>query len=263
MTLLKENVRMTKERGKIMYQDLTNYLTAQVPMIDLDSMIQHSKTGKCYFIQNHTIYYIKKTNLNDLIGEVLANNMKLRTVCFELFQNQNGDLWMAFPDFKQKNNTYYSPTKISSNLSENTLYLWKDGCRNQKNKEGFLDQIFKMFAIDIYMKQQNRISNVKIEKFDNGDINLAPLDDYSDSYWNQFVGYSNGFYNFSSLSDYHKMLACHPQFLEILKQIQTQSMTEILQNIEQQKGITIPSTMKDFYFRGEEISQKKLQKIMK
>lgn len=262
MTLLKENARMTKERGKNMYLDLTQCFTKKIPIIDFDQLMKRDEREKLYFSWNNTIYYAKRPNLNELIGEELAKEINIDTVYFEFFQNKNGEVWMASQDFRKENCNYYTPIEISSNLSENTFYLWKDICIDQENESKFLEHIFKMFAIDIYMKQQDRVSNIQIEKFDTGYIDLAPLYDYSNSSWNQFIGYANGLYTFSSLSDYQKMFGCYPQFLEILKQIQKKSMKKLLENIEETKEIIIPNSLKEIYLQREEISQKKLQKII-
>ena len=245
-----------------MYLDLSQSLTKQVPVVDFDRIMRYDTERNLYFIWDGTIYYAKRPNLNELLGEELAKEIYLDTVSFEFFQSKNGEFWMASKCFRKETCSYYSPIEISSDFSENTLYLWKDICLDSKNKDCFLEHVFKMFAIDIYMKQQDRVSNVKIEKFDTGYIDLATLYDFSNSSWNQFIGYSNGFYTFSSLSDYQKMFICYPQFLDILKQIQAKNMKFILEKIEEKKDIVLSPTIKDIYLKREEISQKKLQKII-
>lgn len=248
-----------------MYIDLKSCLINEVPIIDLDSIKKWNPLEKTYFSWNDDIYYIKRVNFNEFIGEELANQIDSKTVCFEIFQNVNGDIFMASKSFKKTNCTYYYPLDFVKMFPiSNHLENLKNICLDQNNYINLLNNIFKMFSIDIYMEQVDRFSNnIQIEQFDTGYTDLAPIYDYSTSAWDDNIMYHNCLYSFIDEDTYFEFYNIYPNFLEILKRIQKVNMSKVLENIENNKEILLPNKIKDIYLRREEISQKKLEKIIK
>ena len=242
--------------------NLKPYLTSEVDKVDLTELRRYDNNGKTYFEHYGSIYYPKAANLNELIGEQLATEIGLRTVDFELFENNNGEIFIASRSFNNPNSNYtYYTSSIDLTNNENDL---RDECIDENNYNQLLNNIFKMFAIDVYMGQKDRCYvNYPFEKYDSGYFALAPVHDYSDSSWDDDISYCCDLYDFNSKSSYDKLFNAHPNSLEIFKQVKEITMSKILKEIELNKGIKLPQEVIDIYLKREEISQKKLEKIIK
>lgn len=248
-----------------MYIDLKPCLTSRVDKIDLQSLKQYDSKGNVFFSCYDSIYYPKTTNLNELIGEELANQINLNTVSYKLFEDVNGEIFIASKSFIKPTCIYYNPLDFEKHFQiYNHLENWELICKDKENYECFLESIFKLFSIDIYMKQNDRWnSNIQIEKYDTGYVDLAPIYDYSESMWYESSCYHNTFHSFSHEWEYGIFFNRYPKLLETLKKIKKVEMQKVLENIEFQKDIVINTEIKDIYLRREEISQKKLEKIIK
>ena len=240
-------------------------LGCDVPTVDLDSIKKYDYQGNLYFLYENNIYYPKEVNLNEFIGEELANKMSLSTVSYKLFKNIYGEIFIASRNFRKSNYTYYHPSDFEEQFPiYNHLESWKSICQDKENYFFFLEAIFKLFSIDIYMKQNDRWnSNIQIEKSDTGYVNLAPVYDYSEASWYDSICYPNTLHSFYNEYDYEVFFNKYPNFLEFLKTIKKVEMSKIIENIQASKNIVIDSQIKDIYLRREEESQKKLEKIIK
>lgn len=114
------------------------------------------------------------------------------------------------------------------------------------------------------MNQQDRYNqNIQFQKNkENGNIDLAPIYDFSDSNWGESIVYFNDLHNFCIERDYYELFREYPTSLEIFQKIQNTDMNHILTVIEENKEIIIPTSSKDIYLKREEIAQKKLEKII-
>lgn len=247
-----------------MYVDLKSCLTNEVPIIDLNSIKKWNYIEKTYFMWNGDIYYAKRTNINEFIGEELANQINSKTACFEIFQNINGNIFIASKSFKKTTCTYYYPLDFVKKFPiSNHLENLENICLDKENYINFLNNIFKMFSIDIYMDQLDRFSNnIQFEQLNTGYTDLAPVYDYSIADWDSSIMYHNSLHSFSDEDSYFDFYTKYPNLLEFLKQIQIINMSKVLENIENNKGILLPDKIKDIYLKNEETTQKKLEKII-
>lgn len=246
-----------------MYIDLKDKLTSKIDKIDITVLKRYDTNGNTYFTLNDSNYYPKRFNLNELIGEELSKKIHLRTVEFELFEKANTEIIIASKSFLNKQSIYYYFEHIG-NANLKTLEILEKNCLDKENYIQFLNNIFKMFAVDIYMGQSDRcFVNVQLEEYDSGYLDLAPIYDYSNSDWDENIYYDNPFYYFENEDDYTKLFTAYPNSLEAIKKIKEVNLKKILTNIQEKKGIKIPQEVIDIYLKREEISQKKLEKIIK
>lgn len=246
-----------------MYINLRNCLTINPPKVDLSKLSYSDQFGNVCFNWADGTYYPKFFNLNELIGEQLAKKINHKTVEFKIFQDKNGECFIASKSCIKPCCSYYHPLDFKDICSKKDFDSWKDICLDEDNVTTFMNDIFGMFSVDTYMKQQDRSSNILIEKYDTGYIALFPLFDYSEADWYNSIRYNNIFYTFYTEDDYKELYTKYPYFLKSLKQIQKVDMQKNFEDIEFSKGILLPSNVKDIYLKREEISQKKLEKIIK
>lgn len=246
-----------------MYIDLKNCLTSPVIKIDYLELRRYIDGNPCFY-WNGSVYFSKTPNVNELIGEQLAKYIGVRTVNFDLFENiGNNVINIASKSFINPNSTYieYKESLNADNPRNNTL---RQMCIDDENYQNLMNNIFKMFAIDIYMGQKDRCYvNYKFEKYDTGYLDLAPLYDYTEAIWDSDIAYTCDLYDFYSKKSYANFFNTYPNSLEMIKKIKEVNLSEILRNIELCKGIKFPQEIIDVYLKREEISQKKLEKIIK
>ena len=180
--------------------DFESCLTRDCIKIDCDNLTKDS-FGNNIFYFDDTKYYYKRFNLNELIGEELATIINARTVNFNIFKIDNGaylDTVIASKDFKNPNSTYsymYDLYFLSTHSIDDLDDL-KDVCIDNFNYNYLLKNLFKMFAIDVYMGQDDRhYGNYQLELYDTKFIDLAHLYDYSVCRWDQAFRYNNCFSN--------------------------------------------------------------------
>lgn len=245
-----------------MYLDLKEHLTYSVPKINCSELKQYVNGTECFYF-NGSMYFPKPANLNELIGEALAKYMKIRTVNFNIFENTDtNNIFIASKTFINPNSKYINYDKRLDN-DINSINL-RSMCIDDDNYQNLLNNIFKMFAIDIYMGQQDRcFVNYKFEEYDTGYFDLAPLYDYSESIWNEDISYTSDLYDFYEKKVYDNFFTIYPNSLEMIKMIKVVDLRKILGNIEISKGIKLPQKIIDVYLKREEITQKKLEKIIK
>lgn len=229
--------------------------------------VTNDKNGNMIFLFNNYVYYPKSFNLNELIGEHLAEKDELRTVNFECFKYYNYSkeegIIIASKSFINPTSNYELCTKFYRS-SKFDLDILKKDCIDNDNFNKLLLNILKLTAIDVYMGQVDRSSvNTQFEIYDSSFLDLAPCYDYSDSYWDNDFSYENPFFSFKTQEDFEKLFSIYPQSLKLFKQKQNINLIEIIHDIEDTKGFKLSKSVFESYKRKEENSQKKLQKIIK
>jgi len=246
-----------------MYIDLKKYLVHPVPIIDYIELKQYTKGHESFYF-NGSIYFPKMTNLNELIGEELSKYMRLRTVNFDLFEKINtGEIFIASKSFINTNSTYIT-YRESLSINDSNNNSLRSTCIDENNYQQLLNNIFKMFAIDIYMGQKDRCYvNYQFEKYDTGYLDLAPIYDFTESAWDQDIAYTCDLYDFYFKSSYDEFFSIYPESLEMIKKIKDVDLKKIIEKMEINKGIKLTEEIIDVYLKREEITQKKLEKIIK
>lgn len=130
-------------------------------------------------------YYIKELcNYNEIIGELIANSLNLKSAHYEIGKYKKKLKYMT-KNFKEDGKEYLKIYETEFHNKDNILDLMDRDLRNE---------VLKMYALDIFMMQTDRCNiNVMFEK-ENGKLKLAPLYDYSCAYleiYNNFIAYRN------------------------------------------------------------------------
>lgn len=241
--------------------------TNNYPTINFFNLIRKDNSYSNIFLYENSLYYFKRFNLNEFIGEVIAERLNIRTVNYDLFEYKSSfgsEIVVASKNFVNPTSSYSFAVADYSATINNFLEYYKDKCIDEDNFFRFSEHIIKMFVIDIYMGQHDRHEgNCQIEKYDTGYIDLAPLYDYSNSCFDENIVYENPFYTFSNENSYIEFFEKFPNCIKLLNKVKNYNLIDIIKYIEETKGFKLSDIIIEEYKRKEEITQKKLQKIIK
>ena len=224
--------------------------------------------------------YTKMFSIEELIGEIICQEMNIPSVHFEFLKTKENSIVLASRDFYKDGYYYKYPLDmvddafdfddedtelVEDELMVDYLDFFKNQCISKENEEVLLKQIFKMFSIDTYMRQQDRVNcNVQLEINSKTNwIELAPLYDLEYSFRkssSDFI-YRNPFYGME-LENYKFLLTQYPEFKIQLENIRKLNMNLLLQKVESFFQINLPKYAYDYFYEEEETSQKLLHKIL-
>ena len=123
-----------------------------------------------------------------------------------------------------------------------------------------------MMALDVYMSQWDRGGNVYYEFDPDGNIHLAPMFDYEssmDKYDAKDITYTSDFFQLLSIDDYHETMVRFPQFKKMLESYLSVDLESQLRSMARNRHFNLSAIDLDSYKRYEEVTQKKLEKILK
>ena len=215
--------------------------------------------------------YFKCFNINELIGSKIAKEINLRTVDYYIAKSEFNDIILSSPSFKRMGYVYldhnsFLSYKLRRDNFENHIEFYLSECINDANREEFLDDFFKLLALDTYMMQKDRCGcNLTFEINEiNKYLRLAPIYDYEQSFERSIDNFfcRNPLWDFMGFTEYSILMDQYPIFREKLKEIQEISLKSIIENIELEKHIIIPDNIKEYYENEEKNSLKLLQKIL-
>lgn len=219
-----------------------------------------SSAEVCFSKELDSYVYYKKFALEEFIGEYIAKYLNLRTV-ENFIIKRNGTLYIATKNFVQKDREYINPS---------TIYYQKFTVLNslgeiEKNKQ-LIDEFFKMSALDIYMRQEDRsFENYIFEKIGNS-MFLAPLYDYTISfdYYNNDMPffYYNGILFLKNLDYFSTYLNIFPNFRKYVEEVAQIDLIKFIEQIFEDNNFRINDKILENYKKEEEKSQKLLQKIL-
>ncbi|MBE6147410.1 MAG: hypothetical protein E7168_03655 [Firmicutes bacterium] len=222
--------------------------------------------------------YTKNFSIEELIGEIICQEMNIKSVHFEFLESKKNGIVLASRDFYKDNYSYRYPLDmvydtlgeeefdlLDDELMIDYLDFFKNLCISQENENFLLQQIFKMFSVDTYMRQEDRVNcNVQLE-IDNCTnwIQLAPLYDLECSFRkhnSEFI-YRNPFCGLE-IDKYKDSFSLYPEFKVQLENVQKLNMDELLRKVEHFFQINIPKQTYNYFYEEEETSQKLLSKIL-
>lgn len=231
-----------------------------------------------YYPGSRDIYY-KDLDITEFIGEELANIQGVRAVhYFPLCLGRKNSYLVDSPkfdirsvkigsfDLKDENVIYKTAPELSFYYEKDGFLQLLDRCPSDQNREQFIDENLKMFALDIYMCQMDRGSNIFYEFHPNGDIHLSPCFDYE---WALFKNhaleelYTSDFFQFESLDDYHDLMIRLPQFKDYLKKYLDISLERVVSDMFKKRKFNLQAIDMDFYKDFDEATHKRLEKILK
>lgn len=183
--------------------------------------------------------------LNELIGEYLAKYLDIDTIHYDLAK-LNNNYGLASENFIKKGSKYCFLNDISvpynSYNTRNILLLHRE-CKNFDNYQKLVSEIFKQVAIDIYMNQTDRsYSNLQF-RITNGELHLAPLYDFEESFRDPFNDeYRSNLLGLSidDIKDYHELT-------DILNRLLELNIINVIDKISEEKNIIISSQNKEYY----------------
>lgn len=201
-------------------------------------------------------YYYVKSNFgkyHELVGEEIAKSLNLKTAHYEICKK--GDyFYYISPNFKDKNKAYKHAYE---------LYDGKDKLKEINDLE-LIKEILKMYALDIFMMQVDRTAfNFLFEVGDK--ISLAPLYDYSCSYFANADSYKNYNNALSNLNFNNKELSKfkdnYPEIEDYLDIIYNTDYLELLKENLKNNDIKLDKTNEKFYNEKFKEGRKLINKI--
>ena len=221
--------------------------------------------------------YHKEFDVTEFIGERLATIQGIKTnhyfpVCFEKhdlcrpFNFNDDNLRIGSFDFKKENVLYLTAPKLFFYGEQDDFNLLLQLCKDNRNKEEFIEENLKMFGLDIYMWQKDRGGNGYYEFYPNGEIHFGPLFDYEDSlnlFTEDDISYTSDFFPIVTLDDYHKLIERFPRLREILESYLDIELDKEIMAMARDRCFDISKLDMGYYRKFDDLSHKRLEKILK
>lgn len=237
--------------------------------------------------------FVKAFNIRELIGEELANFMGRPSIHYFLLE-RNGIIQLAsYPILEDLDHVIYPGDLIDDLIDSSTktpfdddfakgdcIPFFLDYCHTEEAKESFLTNLFQTFAIDTYMRQEDRCSCNCMMYKQSGQLYWAPMYDYEASFptfknfsscpiqeKEELENYLNFFYYYNpffelGIDQYSFFLEQYPEFRNYLEKIRNVSLSHILTIIKEHFAFSYSQEFTDYWLYQEEISQKVLSKVL-
>jgi hypothetical protein len=224
--------------------------------------------------------YHRESDLTEFIGEQLAGIRGVRSahyipICFGEYKKclasakygfDRGNIRVGSPSFKKAGIKYIFSSsmiyRVGGNYFENLL----DACPSLENAVQLSDEHFEMEALDVYMGQHDRRSNIYYEVYPNGEIHLAPMFDYENSMFDalkESVVYESDFNSYRTIDDYRRMIDRYPQFGEMLSSYVDVDLVKQIEEMAKTRKFDLSGFDLEPYKRFDDESHKKLELILK
>lgn len=240
-----------------------------VPYSDMDRCEHHGK-------------YNKSFNYNEFIGEELCKNLNIpcthyflvgygyfklsRTKKYGKVKRDVCSFGVGSDDFKERGKKYFTlDNDYSTNLNalDDVLAL----CPSKENKKELLDEVTRMFALDIYMGQVDRYKhNVTYYKDKSGNIHLAPLYDFERSFWRASKGridYGTDLYDFCDNDKVYEFMEDNPKLRYELEKYTDIDLVEVASKSYNDRGIKLNSEYADYLDFMSEDRRSLVKKLVK
>lgn len=251
--MLKE---ISNENSKVISIDRNNFVKKrEFKKLDIPA---HEKDLMDHWFKHQGNYYFFKyvDGLNEFIGQYLAEYFSLETAKYFLVE-YNGNIQVASQYFKMPEYKYFDTLKLGEKINLQDLLTPKySDVRND---------LLKLFAIDIYMRQCDRTSqNLLFKQDKEGVVSLAPAFDYSNSfYYSKYKKYETEIISFDLLSDeFQQFLANNQKLREYLINLDNLDIEKVLKYLEHKFAIDILKEYRDYYLKQDEISKKLIKRII-
>lgn len=222
----------------------------------------------------------KEFDITEFIGEQLAGIRGVRSahyisICFGEYKKclasakygfDRGNIRVGSPSFKKDGVKYVFSSSMIYRVGGNNFEQLLGACPSLENAVQLADEHFEMEALDTYMGQTDRRSNIYYEVYPNGEIHLAPMFDYENSmfeFLKDSTVYENDFNFYRTIDDYKKMIDKYPQFGEMLSSYLEVDLVEQIEKMAQNRQFDLSGFDLEPYRRFDEASHKKLELILK
>ena len=186
--------------------------------------------------------------LNELIGEELANTLKIDSIHYELAK-EDDKYGLASRSFYRDDSKYFFMRSLYIPLNccnMRNLERLRDYCKNEENHNELVDEILKFVAIDIYMNQKDRTySNFQFRKDKTG-FHLAPIYDFEESVMNpRETVYESALLRIDTESK--TAYKAYPDLKGHIETLFNKPIDKTMEKIEDERKIIIPEEYKDKY----------------
>lgn len=223
--------------------------------------------------------YHKSFDVTEFIGERLATIQGVRTnhyfpVCFDKYDPRvkekhnfsRRNIRVGSYDFMESDVLYLTASELPSYFEGDSFEFLLGLCKDNGNREEFIEENLKLFGLDIYMCQRDRCGNGYYEFRSDGEVHFAPVFDYQESLDKMItsdMSYKSDFFEFMDIEDYQEMMEKYPRFREILTsyldiELDKEIMAMVRDRCFDLDGIDLIS-----YRRFDYLSHKRLEKILK
>lgn len=208
-----------------------------------------------WFKYDGSLYYLKYiSDLNEFIGEYLAKYLKLKSAHY-MPVKRNGSIFVASRNFRFMDCDYLNYYELPKDIDILEDIEFSD----------IRSSLFKMFSLDIYMRQRDRsYVNFMFLKDTTGKLSLAPVYDYSYSFsTSNYKVYDNSIMDIPmNREKVAEICNKYPELYDYLIQISSVDMEDILRKICSRYDLELKDEVKTHYLEEDEISKKMLKKVL-
>ena len=223
------------------------------------------------------VIYHKDFDLNEFIGEELAGIRGIRSVHYYpvLFDSKENtfkirnffDKCMAIRvgsfDFKEPGVKYFTGPNLPIYDDFGSFEDLLEMCPSDKNREELLNELLEVYGLDIYSGQMDRPNNIYYEFHPNGEIHMSKMFDYEQSF-DEIFGehYVADFHIFRTIEDFQKFIIKYPKFEEILRSYLDVDLERVILRMSRSRKFDLSRVDMDGYKEFDEVTHKKLEKIL-
>ena len=204
--------------------------------------------GKWYFFKNFTCEKYTSSDLkflNELIGEFLGHYLNIDTIHYEIASLKD-EYGLASESFIKPHNKYifFKDLGLFNNFANlDNLIEIRRKCKDDKNYSELVTEILKLTAIDLYMGQADRsMGNFQFRK-EKKELHLATIYDFEESFNDVYKDH----YASNLLGLDLDKLKVYPELKMMVDDLLTIDVDKMLEQIEDERKILIPSKRKAYY----------------
>ena len=224
------------------------------------------------------VIYHKDFDINEFIGEELAGIRGVRSVRYfpVLFDSIENSLnnksyferWLSIRvgsfDFKKPDVKYVLGSNLPIYDDFGTFDDLLDMCPNDENRNQLTNELLEIYGLDIYSGQMDRPNNIYYEFHPNGEIHMSKMFDYEQSFEELFEDYYvTDLHVFRRIDDYKRFIIKYPQFEEILRSYLDVDLERVIRKMARSRKFDLSKFDMSKYREFDEITHKKLEKILK
>ena len=238
------------------------------------------KNDSIALVRGKPLIYHKVFDINEFIGEELSNVRGVNSVHYfpvvfgklkRCLGADNDSIWdsnfrVGSYDFTKEGIIYKTCDQFPWYFNRNSFDILLEKCKDDENRERFVDSYLELMGLDIFMGQTDRGGNIMYEIHSDGEITLSPLFDYEMSFddeWFSMCGYVNDFFRCLTIDDYQRLMVKYPKLESIFKSYADVSIEERIRSMAHSRGFILDEVDMEPYERFDVATHKRLEKILK
>ena len=245
---------------------------------DTPFILAKKKNDGIATVSGMPLIYHKDFDINEFIGEEIASVRGVRSVryypvLFDTMENSLGiksffnkclNIRVGSFDFKEEGIQYYTGRDLPCYEDFGSFDDLLDLCPSDKNRLELINELLEVYGLDIFCGQLDRPNNLYYEMHPNGEIHIGKLFDYEQSFETYLEDYyMTDFHIFRKIEDYQKFILKYPQFEEILRSYLDVDLEEVMKKMAKSRKFDLSRVDMDRYKEFNEITHKRLEKILR